>query len=100
MFIFILYSIETLLNQFSIFCSLSWLPASIAWSMVICKFQCFCLSSSLLYTLRHSIHHLSYRVLDTNVTQRPKTRRLSFLAFLFYHILYCICFKVPLIILV
>ena len=29
------------------------------------------------------------------VTQGPKIRRLSFLAFLFYHILHCICFKIP-----
>jgi len=27
------------------------------------------------------------------VTQGPKTRRLSYLAFVFYHILHCICFK-------
>jgi len=28
------------------------------------------------------------------VTQSPNTRRLSFLAFLFYHILHCICLKI------
>src|SRR6218665_2760617 len=28
------------------------------------------------------------------VTQGPKTRRLSFSAFLFNHILHCICFKI------
>ena len=39
---------------------------------------------------------VGYYLFLLNLTQGPKTRRLSFYPFLFYHILHWICFKIPL----